>query len=77
MSLQVLLRFYIFLVLSFCLMLLIDLCHMHGVITQTKGIFFVTAMRTTNFATFERNINGRKPKQITVCKYRCTKMLGR
>jgi len=52
-------------------------CHMHGVTTQTKGIFFIIAMRTTNFTTFERNVNDRKPKQITRCKYRCTKILGR
>jgi len=29
----------------------VDFCHMHGVITQTEGIF-VTTMRTTNFTTF-------------------------
>jgi len=55
----------------------VDFCHMHGFITQTKGIFFVNAMRTTNFTTFERNVNDRKPKQITRYKYRCTKILGR
>jgi hypothetical protein len=42
-----------------------DFCHMHSVITQTKGTFFITAMRTMNFTTFERNVNDRKPKQIT------------
>jgi hypothetical protein len=54
----------------------VDFCHMHGVITQTKGIF-VTTMRTTDFTTFWRNVNDRKPKRFTRCKYRCTKILGR
>jgi len=40
----------------------VDFCHMHGFITQTKGIFFVTAMKTTNFTAFERNVNDRNPK---------------
>jgi hypothetical protein len=50
---------------------------MHDVITQPKGIFFITATRTTNFTTFERNVNDTKPKQITRRKYRCTKIVGR
>jgi hypothetical protein len=55
----------------------VDFCNMRGVITQTKGLFFVTAMRTTNFTAFERNVNDRKRKQTARCKYRCTKILGR